>query len=256
MQTAERVSASDLSDNYVFQRSKLAYIEAAKLISGNVLEIGSGDGYGIEIMAQKAQHFTTVDKFKCEAVDRLQLSNVTFKQMNVPPFEGLADNTFDFVVSFQVIEHIPNHKLFVQEIARVLKPGGKFIVTTPNKKMSITRNPWHVREYHIHELEALLLKDFAHVDKKGVFGNHKIMEYYENNKASVQRITRFDIFNLQYLLPRQLLQIPYDILNRRNRKKLLNENNSLVASIEMEDYYIDTAKDGCFDLFYIATKKA
>lgn len=256
MQTAERVSASDLSDNYVFQRSKLAYIEAAKLISGNVLEIGSGDGYGIEIMAQKAEHFTTVDKFKCEAVERLQLPNVTFKQMNVPPFEGLADNTFDFVVSFQVIEHIPNHKLFVQEISRVLKPGGKFIVTTPNKKMSITRNPWHVREYHIHELEALLSKDFAHVEMKGVFGNEKIMEYYENNKASVRRITRFDIFNLQYILPRQLLQIPYDILNRRNRKKLLNDNNSLVASIKMEDYYIDTAKDGCFDLFYIATKKA
>ena len=50
--TAERVSR-DISDNYVFQRSQLAYHEAARRISGDVLEIGTGTGYGIEIDAQK-----------------------------------------------------------------------------------------------------------------------------------------------------------------------------------------------------------
>jgi hypothetical protein len=44
LQTAERVSHKDLSDNYVFQRSLLAYVEAAKLVSGRVLEIGTGSG--------------------------------------------------------------------------------------------------------------------------------------------------------------------------------------------------------------------
>lgn len=48
--TAERVSR-DISDNYVFQRSQLAYHEAARRISGDVLEIGTGTGYGIEIVA-------------------------------------------------------------------------------------------------------------------------------------------------------------------------------------------------------------
>jgi hypothetical protein len=61
--------------------------------------------------------------------------------------------------------------------------------------------------------------------------------------------------NLQYCLPRQLLQIPYDILNRRNRKKLLKNNIALVEEIAMTDYYIDEATDDCFDLFYIAQKK-
>jgi hypothetical protein len=92
------------------------------------------------------------------------------------------------------------------------------------------------------------------VDKKGVFGNDKIMNYYNLNKASVQKITRFDIFNLQYRLPRQLLQIPYDLANRMNRKKLLKENTSLVSDIVMEDYFIDDAKSDCFDLFYVAEK--
>lgn len=50
IQTAERVSV-EASDNFVFQRSLLAYHEAARRISGEVLEIGTGSGYGIEVIA-------------------------------------------------------------------------------------------------------------------------------------------------------------------------------------------------------------
>jgi len=252
LQTAERVSHKDQSDNYVFQRSLLAYRAAAEIISGNVLEIGTGMGYGIEYIAPKATHFVTLDKRPVEIDPAYE--NVSFMQMNIPPLQGIADNSFDYVVSFQVIEHIPDDKKYVSEIHRVLRPGGQFIVTTPNRKMSITRNPWHVREYTIDELVALLSVDFSEVEAKGVYGNQKVMDYYEKNKTSVRKITRFDIFDLQHRLPRQLLQIPYDILNRLNRKKLLNQNNSLVSDIQYDDFSIAKAKEDCLDLFYIATK--
>lgn len=252
LQTAERVSHEDKSDNYVFQRSLLAYLEAAKLVSGKVLEIGAGMGYGIEIIAPLAKEYVTLDKHLVEIDPKFK--NVSFIQMNIPPLKGIEDNSFDFVVSFQVIEHIENDKKYVEEIHRVLKPGGQFIVTTPNINMSITRNPWHVREYTINGLTTLLGSYFSKVDSKGVFGNKKIMEYYEKNKESVRKITRFDIFNLQYRLPRQILQIPYDILNRMNRRKLLDQNNNLVNEIHHSDYVVEKAREGCFDLFYVATK--
>jgi len=170
--------------------------------------------------------------------------------MTVPPLTGLPDNHFDFVVSFQVIEHIKNDVQYVKEIHRVLKKGGKFIVTTPNKKMSLTRNPWHIREYLIDELKDLLSVDFSTVDARGVFGNEEVMKYYEENKKSVKKITRFDIFNLQYNMPRWILQIPYDILNRMNRNNLSDKG----ADIKMEDYSVIPAKEGCIDLFYISEK--
>ena len=51
-----------------------------------------------------------------------------------------------------------------------------------------------------------------------------------------------------------MLQIPYDLLNRLNRRRLLRENNDLTTSIRMEDYRLGPAAEGCYDLFFIATK--
>ncbi|GAB5551558.1 MAG: class I SAM-dependent methyltransferase [Saprospiraceae bacterium] len=254
MQTAERVSHTDHSDNYVFQRSLRAYVDAAQLIHGKVLEIGTGSGYGVDIVAPKTDHFVTVDKFITEIpLKEANQDKVEFVQMTVPPLD-LPDNTFDFVITFQVIEHIVPDEQFVAEIARVLKPGGQLIVTTPNRKMSLSRNPWHIREYTVTELQELLAKHFTKVDCQGVYGSKKVMDYYEENRKSVHKIMRFDIFNLQYRLPRQILQIPYDILNRMNRKKLLNNEDARVMDIQLEDFVVKPAQEDCLDLFYIATK--
>lgn len=43
------------------------------------------------------------------------------------------DNTYDYVVSIDVIEHIKEDKNFINEVMRVLKPKGKALITTPNK---------------------------------------------------------------------------------------------------------------------------
>jgi SAM-dependent methyltransferase len=172
--------------------------------------------------------------------------------MEVPPI-GFADESFDYVISFQVIEHIKRDKDFVKEVSRVLRKGGKFIVSTPNAPMSLTRNPWHVREYTSEEL-YMLLRGFESVECKGVVGNDRVMAYYEKNRESVRRIMRFDIFRMQWWLPASLLKIPYDIMNRRNRRRLHSQNQELTESITMEDYSIAPVCEKCFDLFYIATK--
>ena len=251
LHTAERVSRTDASDNYVFQRSILAYHHAAGMVKGDVLEIGTGMGYGIDVVAPAATNYTTIDK--SEAYDATLPANAKFQQMEVPPI-GFADESFDYVISFQVIEHIKRDKDFVREVSRVLRKGGKFIVSTPNAPMSLTRNPWHIREYNEGELRDLLAADFSAVESLGVNGNEKVMAYYEQNRQSVAKFKRLDPLDLEHRLPRQLLQIPYDILNRINRRRLLEKNDSLTRSIQMDDYSIGEITDKSFDLYYIATK--
>lgn len=252
--TAERVSR-DASDNFVFQRSLLAYYEAKERVEGDVLEIGTGTGYGIEVIAPSTIRFTTIDKHIEPHLREIEskIKGVEIKESTVPPLP-FADSSFDCVISFQVIEHIKDDKRFIEEVKRVLRPGGRFIVSTPNKEMSLTRNPWHIREYTLEEFRRLLSESFNDVEALGVEGNERIMEYYEKNREGVRSITKFDILNLQYRLPRWMLQIPYDILNRINRKRLLKRNNDLTRSIKMDDYRLCPAHPKCFDWFFIATK--
>ncbi len=275
MNTAQRVSASDASDNFVFARSVLAYREAARRIAatflaspspaaggGRVLEIGTGTGYGIETLSPVCQSLTTVDKHQPSSLATLP-DNVQFHRSKVPPLEFPAAS-FDFVVAFQLIEHLRDDFGFLSEVQRVLKHGGQFIVTTPNRTMSLTRNPWHVREYSPGELNSLMESRFDRVEALGVFGNERAMEYYERNKAGVDRITRLDPLRLRDRLPRWMLRVPYDVANRLNRHRLLAENEQLTRNITSDDFRIFSLAAAAennslwplppFDLFYVGTK--
>jgi 2-polyprenyl-3-methyl-5-hydroxy-6-metoxy-1,4-benzoquinol methylase len=253
--TTEITSEQITSDNPIHQRLFKAYVVAKDFIQGDVLEVGCGEGRGIAEMIDRAQTFTAVDKIQA-VIEELKgkYPKGEFISMNLPPLTGLKENAYDVVVSFQVIEHIKNDELFLREINRVLKPGGTALITTPNRKMSLSRNPWHIREYLPEELTTLAKKIFAHVEMKGVTGNEKVMAYYRENKKSVERVTRWDFLNLQYHLPSAILRIPYEILNRWNRNKLQSSDNKLVEAIHHTDYLLTDNAENALDLFLIVKK--
>jgi 2-polyprenyl-3-methyl-5-hydroxy-6-metoxy-1,4-benzoquinol methylase len=43
------------------------------------------------------------------------------------------DGTFEFIVSSEVIEHVPEPRKAIAELSRILKPGGILVLSTPNK---------------------------------------------------------------------------------------------------------------------------
>ena len=94
MQSAERISR-ERSDNFVFRRSQLAYIEAARMVHGDVLEVGTGTGYGIEIIAPHVRSLTTVDKHRFDG-EALSLPNVRFVRTVVPRLPAASTSSCRF----------------------------------------------------------------------------------------------------------------------------------------------------------------
>ncbi len=253
--TTEITSEKLVSDNPLHNRLLSAYCFAEKYLNGNVLELGCGEGRGVEIILRNSKSFTAIDKIK-EVITNLRIKypSSTFINSPFPPLDKIENNTYDTIISFQVIEHLKDDDLFLKEIYRVLKPGGKALISTPNRKMTLSRNPWHIREYISSELKDLSLKYFDNVTMKGISGNQRVQEYFNDNRKSVNKFKKLDIFNLEKYLPNFLYRIPYEFLNRINRNSLHSNNSNLVSSISVEDYMLSDDNPSNLDLFLILEK--
>lgn len=248
--STEVTSSHITSDNPLFQRTLKAYTLIAEKVYGDVLEIGCGEGYGLDFIAKNTNSLTVIDKSK-SVLDKIKRKhpNINTLHKNIPPLNNLKDNSFDVVISFQVIEHIKDATLFIEEIYRVLKPNGKAYLTTPNSKKTIARNPWHYKEYDYSEINDLIKNNFVNYIINGIQGNKKTDVYYLKNKQSVERILRLDIFKIQHKIPSLLLKIPYEVVNRLNRKKLFKKNTTLVNNIKLDDYTLEEYSQDTLDFF-------
>jgi SAM-dependent methyltransferase len=158
--TGERTLPGIPEENYWFQRHVIAYRYAADLVRGkDVLDAGAGEGYGSAMLAERARSVVGID-LEPDVVDHANAAypNVTFKAADLLalPF---PDESFDAVVSLQVIEHLKSPREFVTECARLLRPGGLLLIATPNRiTFSPTgiRNPFHTVEFSASELRATL----------------------------------------------------------------------------------------------------
>lgn len=254
--TTEITSDKIASDNPLHHRLLSAYVFSQKYIKGDVLELGCGEGRGIDIILRKSKSFTAIDKIK-DVIEKLssKYKDNVFISSNFPPLSDIEDNSFDTIISFQVIEHIQDDTQYISEIERILRPGGVALITTPNIKMTLTRNPWHVREYTSEELNNLCRKYFSQVDVLGISGNTKVIEYYNQNLESVKKFKRLDIFNLEKNLPNFIYKIPYEFLNRINRNNLQSNDNELVSAITYKDYELVKDDPNNLDLFVLLKKK-
>jgi SAM-dependent methyltransferase len=73
----------------------------------------------------------------------------------------VRDASVDLVVSLQTVEHVWDQPRFVRECARVLRPGGRAVLSTPNRLTFPPGNVFHHRELDAAELAELLAPAFA-----------------------------------------------------------------------------------------------
>lgn len=100
-----------------------------------VLEIGCGRGAFAELLAGRGARLTAADFSPvcvAETAGRLRgypTAEATLADVQHIPF---PDNTFDFVVSLETLEHVPDPDRALRELVRVGKPGAVIIITGPN----------------------------------------------------------------------------------------------------------------------------
>src|SRR6185295_4477698 len=118
-----------------------------------VLDLGSGEGYGADILAQTAASVVGLDiddKAIQHAAAKYRKANLRFDTGSFFHVPISNDCSFDLVVCFEAIEHVMDHDQLLSEVKRLLKPDGLFMVSTPSKtayhKESGEINPYHVNE--------------------------------------------------------------------------------------------------------------
>lgn len=152
--TGERTLPDIAHENYWFRRHEAAYRLAASVCRGAVtLDAGCGEGYGAAILpgtvfavdldAAVAAHVAST----YPEVWALRANLVTLP---------LGDAVVDAVVSLQVIEHVWDQPGMLAEFARVLRPGGALVLSTPNRLTFAPGNPFHSCELSAAELAGLL----------------------------------------------------------------------------------------------------
>jgi ubiquinone/menaquinone biosynthesis C-methylase UbiE len=257
MSTHERAH-HDEANNVTYQRCQFAYEFAKPYIAAKkVLDVGCGLAYGTALMAGSASSITGIDYDLQTIEDNIKrynsIANLDFKQSVIPPLP-FPDGIFDVITAFQFIEHIQPRKEFVKECLRVLKPGGSLLITTPNAKKSLARNPFHVHEYTFEEMKQEISSLTAKFELRGLNGNVRVNKYYEENGKFVRMILRFDILKMHQWLPSAWLSKPYNWITSLMRNKL-KEKVDQTTDISTKDFFVQNDNlDNCWDIYLIANK--
>ncbi|MBH0781459.1 class I SAM-dependent methyltransferase [Nocardia bovistercoris] len=169
--TGERTVPGIAEENYWFRRHEVVYAALLDRCAGRVvLEAGSGEGYGANMIADVAAEVTGLD-YDAGAVAhvRARYPRVRMIQGNLAQLP-LDDASVDVVVNFQVIEHLWDQGQFLRECLRVLRPGGELLISTPNRitfspGRDTPLNPFHTRELNAAELTELLVEAGFRVER-------------------------------------------------------------------------------------------
>lgn len=155
--TGERTVPGLWHENYWFRRHEVVYADLLPLVAGRrVLEAGCGEGYGAAMLATGAAWLVAVDDDPyCITHAARAYPGLAVVRANLValPF---ADAAFDVVVSLQTVEHLWDQGTFVAECARVLRPGGRLVLSTPNTLTFPPGNPFHPHELDPEGLAALV----------------------------------------------------------------------------------------------------
>lgn len=238
--SGERVAAERHNTLYL---ELLSAYEVARGLFGNgiVLDVGCGAGYGADRLAGDGRRVLAFDydpAVAAAAARRYQRRGLSFVCMD-GMYLSVRSASIDLVCAFQLIEHVPDAEQLVGELARVLRPSGLAILSTPNALTHLgPRNPFHVHEFRPDELRTLLRRHFRFVS---LAGQHRPPEVYALETAC-QRVRRKDVLGIRRLVPRAVISLMVSVIARCSRL-------TPPQQMSLSRFHISPETDDAYSLF-------
>ena len=188
-----------------------------------ILDVGCGDGVLTYFLAKKGAITAGIDLSEIAiefAKSKLKKFNIDFKvgSAYTLPYN---DNSFDAVVSSDVIEHLEDVNSYLLELKRVTKKGGGIIISTPIRYTAIPLDNEHVVEWFTEEFKEVITRIFPHSQfycshplvwkelyEVNIFGKPyfrviiNLMSFLRNPFCGFK--SRFKLYALQYSVSRKV----------------------------------------------------
>lgn len=144
------------------------YYFATPYIRGRVLDIACGTGYGSHLVAKERKREVTeligvdLDPETVAFANReYHHQKIVYRQGNaLDPDLPEQLGQFDTILSFETIEHVEDDQLFMDQLDRMLKPGGTLVLSSPfgRGRGKPTSEPFHVHQLTPEEFAELFVR--------------------------------------------------------------------------------------------------
>ena len=207
------------------------YKWACSFVAGKrVLDAACGNGYGSIALAQGGAA-------SVEGIDVSQHAVATAQERYAHPVLQyrvgsvddlpIEDESIDVYVSFETIEHLQSELAYLQEATRVLRSGGLFLCSTPNRELTnpgieLDGKPFnvhHVREYAQQEFVSLMS---SHFDEVTLLAQSPYTRRYRRILTAFGRRMPPAAVRIHQL--RKVLQSPWDASSAHTPKELRDDD--------------------------------
>jgi len=145
------------SFGYDLEKERELILDRSLPVSGQILEIGTGKGHFALALAKRGFSFTSIDISEEEQkVASLNIryygleKHVTFKIEDAQNL-NFPSQSFDVIFSVNVFHHLENPDIVLNEMARLIRPAGKIVLSDFNVKGFEIINACHTREGKVHD---------------------------------------------------------------------------------------------------------
>lgn len=138
---AEAQPPTDSPYTYAALAQRHGFAHLGRTHYPQALGIGSANGAELRPVLQRSQQVTVLEPSDGFSATHIDGKPVTYVKPQASGHMPFADASFDLIVCFSVLHHIPNVSTVIQEMFRVLKPGGQVLLREPTHSMGDWRQP-------------------------------------------------------------------------------------------------------------------